>query len=288
MARFDWYQATIPAPVHDVLEALGSLKDGLQLARGRGMHGFAHEARLDDELGTVVKVWHGGCHPYPHVVFSGESTQAGVELIRTVYPDHKVSRADACEDFEQPVFDPIQSAMLQAAKQHRVKVDTRGDHLLTKEGRTLYLGSAKSACRMRLYDKAAQLRSQFAKDPLRLAEVPEHLVRLEAQVRPSDERAKRLFSTIEPSEVMGCSAWQREVWKLVMGLDVDPVQVRKPWRQADDDRAYAYLLAQYGKLLQRKCQEHGSWACLGMQIGHDLAERAKADSKRGPAHGSEE
>jgi hypothetical protein len=232
-------------------------------------------------VGTVAKVWHGGCHPYPHIVLSGDPTQPGVELIRATYPDHKVTRADACEDFDRPVFDPIQSAMLQAAKQHRVKVDTRGDHLLTKEGRTVYLGSVKSACRMRLYDKAAELRSKFAKDPIRLAEVPEHLVRLEAQVRPATDQAKRLFAQIEPSEVMGCSAWQREVWRLVMGLEVDPVEVRRPWRQADDDRAYAYMLAQYGKLLKRKFRENGSWECVGLQIGHDLAERAKAEAKRG-------
>lgn len=283
MARFDWYQATIPAPLNDVLEVLDGLQDGpetLQMKHGRGLHGFAHETALIGPDGVVAKVWHGGCHEYPHVVLSGEISQPGAELIRLHFPVHKVSRADSCEDFADPVFDAIQGAMLKAAQQHRVKVDTRGDHLLTKQGRTVYLGAAKSACRMRLYDKAAELRAKFAKQPQRLAEVPEHLVRLEAQVRPAGDRARTAFASIEPIDLMACAAWQREVWRLVTGMELNPVQVQKPWRQADDDRAYAYMLSQYGKLLQRRCADHGSWECLGLQIGADLAEMQKRRGNR--------
>jgi hypothetical protein len=79
---------------------------------------------------------------------------------------------------------------------------------------------------------------------------------------------------------MGSSPWLREVWKRVAGLDLEPVQVGKPWRQSDDDRAYAYMLAQYGGLLRRIHGDLGSWDMVGRQIGYDLAEREKA-SRRG-------
>ena len=161
-------------------------------------------------------------------------------------------------------------------KRLRVKVDTRGDHLLTKQGRTVYLGAPSSACRQRLYDKAAELRSKFAADPVRLAQVPEHLTRLEAQVRPQTREARERFASIEPLAVMGSSAWLRFVWQQVAGMELEPVQVGKVWRQSDDDRAYAYLLAQYGGLLRRMHADLGSWACVGAQIGHDLAEREAA------------
>lgn len=277
MARFDWYQATVPAPVNDVLEVLAGLSERVDLKHAKGKHGFAHETVLVDADGTVAKVWHGGCHEYPHAVFSGEQAQPGAELIRVKFPEHSVSRADACEDFADPVFDSIQEAMLTTAKAHRVKVGTAGDHLLTKEGRTVYLGSPKSVCRMRLYDKGAELRSRFARDPVRLSAIPEHLVRLEAQVRPATPDARRVFARMEPVEVMGCAAWLREVWRLVMGMELDPVEVRKPWRQSDDDRAYAFLLSQYGKVLQRLKDDLGSWECVGLQLGHDLAERHAAE-----------
>lgn len=286
MARFDWYQATIPAPVNDVLEVLHDLADQVHMRHAKGKHGYAHETVLNDQDGPIGKVWHGGTHEYPHAVFSGEQAQPGAELIRLRFPDHTVSRADACEDFDQPVYDSIQSAMLTTAKAHRVKVGTAGDHLLTKEGRTLYLGSPKSVCRMRLYDKAAELRSRFARDPIRLSTVPQHLVRLEAQVRPATSDARRVFARMNPVEVMGCAAWLREVWRLVMGMELEPVEVRRPWRQADDERAYAYLLSQYGKVLQRMKDDLGSWDCVGLQLGHDLAERQTAEKRAkglGPA-----
>jgi hypothetical protein len=206
--------------------------------------------------------------------------QPGCEIIRAAFPEHFVTRADAREDFgDDLAFDRIQSAMLDVAKAHRVKVDTRGDHLLTKVGRTVYLGSPASAVRQRLYDKAAELRSKFAADPVRLAQVPEHLTRLEAQVRPQTRDSRLKFASIEPVEVMGSSRWLRDVWRAVVGLELDPVQVGKPYRQSDDQRAYAYLLAQYGGLLRRMQGDLGSWACLGMQLGHDLAEADEARTK---------
>lgn len=277
MAAFDWYQATVPAPVDDVIGSLLELAPGAAIGHDKGHHGYAHTSAVCTSTeGAIARVWHGGTHEYPHVVISGEWAQPGVEVIRARFPEHYVTRADAREDFADPgAWDRIAPVMLDAAKQYRVKVDTRGDHLLTMEGRTLYLGSPSSACRQRLYDKAAQLRAKFAADPVMLASIPPHLARLEAQVRPQTKEARSEFATIEPMAVMGSSPWLRHVWKGVAGLDLEPVQVSKRYRQADDDRAYAYLLAQYGGLLRRRMVDHGSWAALGAQIGHDLAEREK-------------
>ena len=277
MAAFDWYQATVRAPVDDLLEALGSASERFGLTHGRGHHGYAHSTVLDAADGFRAQVWHGGSHVYPHAVLTGEAAQPGAELIRAVFPEHFVTRADAREDFgDLGAFDRILPELLQVAKAHRVKVDTRGDHLLTMQGRTVYLGAPSSACRQRLYDKAAELRARFAADPVKLAQVPENLARLEAQVRPQTLEARRMFASIEPLEVMGSSAWLREVWLRVAGLQLEPVQVGKPWRQASDDRAYAYMLAQYGGLMERLVADLGSWECFGLQLGHDLAEREKA------------
>jgi hypothetical protein len=281
VAGFDWYQATVPAPVNDVLEALHGLSERVSMEHGRGVQGYAHTTVLSDSNGPLGRVWHGGTHTHPHVVFSGEGSQAGAEQIRARFPEHYVTRADAREDFaDEGAFDRIAPVLLGAAQAHRVKVDTRGDHLLTMEGRTIYLGAASSACRQRLYDKAAELRAKFAADPVRLAQVPPHLARLEAQVRPQTRDARLHFATIEPVAVMGSSAWLREVWRGVVGLELEPVQVGKPWRQSDDDRAWAYLLAQYGGLLRRVKDDLGSWDCLGLQIGQDLETRDQAARRR--------
>jgi hypothetical protein len=277
VAGFDWYQATVPHPVDDVLEACFRLADRVELEHTKGTQGYACSTILRGVDGPLGRVWHGGTHAHPHVVFSGEGAQAGAELIRASFPQHRVTRIDAREDFaDAGAFDRMLPVLLSAAERHRVKVDTRGDHLLRQEARTVYLGAASSAVRLRQYDKAAELRSKFAADPVRLATVPEHLTRLEAQVRPQTAEARSAFASIEPLAVMGSSGWLRDVWEGVAGLRLEPVQVGKPWRQSDDDRAYAYLLAQYGGLLERIKANAGSWACVGEQIGYDLAERAKA------------
>jgi len=281
MASFDWYQATIPRPVDDVLEALSGLSEGLSLSHERGMHGYASAAVLGSlKEGPVARVWHGGTHEYPHAVLSSEWAQPGAELIRAAFPLHSVSRLDVREDFsDEGAFDAIQPHLLTAAAAHRLKVGTAGDHLLTMKGRTVYLGAASSAVRLRLYDKREEVLSKLPPGGAErhrawsaIAEgFPDHWTRLEAQIRPHTKEARVEFSTIEPVAALGCSRWMREVWKGVAGLDLLPVQVGRGWRPSDDERAYRYLLAQYGGLLRRMQQDAGSWECVGLQLGVDLA-----------------
>lgn len=281
MAAFDWYQATVREPVADVLEACMELGDRSHIEHTKGRQGYATVTRVVDAEGLLGQVLHGGSHEYPHVIFTSEGAQPGAELIRARFPAHQVTRVDVREDFAEPgAFDLMLPTLLAAAERHRVRVDTRGDHLLRKEARTVYLGAASSAVRMRQYDKAAELRSKFASDPVRLAAVPENLTRVELQVRPQTHSMREHFASIEPVAVMGSSAWSREVWAAIASMDLEPVQVGKLWRQSDDDRAYSYLLAQYGGLMQRLVGNLGSWPALGAQIGHDLVERSKAQRRR--------
>lgn len=281
MASFDWYQGTIPKPVDDVLEVLAGLAPNLKISHSRGLHGYATTTTLGNlSHGAVAKVWHGGSHPYPHAVVTGEWAQPGAELIRVAFPLHTVSRIDVREDYtDEGAFDSIQAKLLVVAADHRVKVGTAGDHLLTKKARTTYLGSPSSAVRLRLYDKAAEVLSKlppFGEERQRAyirlgIVVPEHWTRLEAQIRPATKEAKAELARIEPVDALGCSTWMREVWRAVAGLDLKPIQVGRGYRVADDERAYAYLLAQYGGVLRRMHRDAGSWECVGLQLGSDLA-----------------
>lgn len=278
MARFDWYQATVRAEVPDVRACLTALapRGGWEPVR-RAPHGYAFAERLVDANGRAAELWWGGTHAYPHATISGETAQAGAELLRTHCPGHSVSRADVCIDFADPgAYDRLQDISVCVARERRIKVDTRGDHLVTKQGRTCMLGANTSHTRLRLYDKAAELRHQFAADPIRLAEVPAELARLEVQVRPQTPEAKRAAAQADPVSLMGSAAWTRELMKQVAGLDIEPFEAGRPWRQSDDDRAYAALLAQYGGLLRRQSEALGSWACVGLQLGHDIEQRLEA------------
>jgi hypothetical protein len=181
---------------------------------------------------------------------------------------------DVCEDYSEPgAYDRLQDLALGVAREHGVKVGTAGDHLLTKQGRTVYLGAPTSHTRLRVYDKAAELRGQFQAQPEKLAQVPAELARFEVQVRPQTPMAKLAAAQADPVSLMGSSAWMRKLMQLVSGLDLEPFQAGRVWRQSDDTRAYAALLAQYGGLLRRVCADLGSWECVGKQIGLDLEER---------------
>jgi hypothetical protein len=278
MARFDWYQATVRASVPDVQACLADLELGAKWEPQRkAPHGYGFADRLVGADGPVASLWWGGCHEYPHLVLSGEPAQVGAILLRAGLPDHSVSRADACIDYAEPgSYERLQGIAVGVAREKRIKVGTAGDHLVTMQGRTLYLGATSSHTRLRLYDKAAELRGQFASDPVRLATVPDELARLECQVRPQTPEAKRAAAVVDPMVLMGSAAWMRELMRQVAGLDLHPFEAGKAWRQSDDDRAYAHMLAQYGGLLKRMHVDAGSWECIGLQIGADLQERDEA------------
>jgi hypothetical protein len=145
---------------------------------------------------------------------------------------------------------------------------------------TVFLGSPSSAVRLRQYDKAAELRAKFARNPVKLAEVPENLTRLEVQVRPVGLAIRRACASQPPLAFLGVSAWTREIWREIEGQELQPLQVTKAWRQSDDDRTYDYLLDKFGPLLLRKIEEHGSAHCFALQLQHDLAERQAAKRRR--------
>jgi hypothetical protein len=279
MARFDWYQATVRADVREVRDALAEGLTGGAPSwvhqRPRQGYGFADVLKAGDDV--AAQIWWGGVHAWPHVVLSGEEAQLGAEVLRARWPDaHTVSRVDSCIDYAEPgAYDRLQGMALQVAAEQRVRVDTRGDHLVTMKGRTVYLGAPTSHTRLRIYDKAEQLRAQFANDPQRLATVPDHLARFECQVRPHTPQARQIAARADAITVMGASKWMRVLMGLVAGLELEPFQAGRPWRQSDDDRAYAALLSQYGGLLKRIKADLGSWECVGLQLGHDLAERQR-------------
>ena len=270
---FDWYQGSAWTDPDTLRGILSEAARGLEWSSlERVPHGYAMGVRLSDDQGRVCDVWWGGHHHHPHFVASGASAQIVCDVIRSHLPDaHTVSRADPCIDYAIPgVYDVLQGIAIDVARDHKVKVGTAGDHLLTMQGRTLYLGAPSSHVRLRLYDKGAELRQQYAHMPDVLATIPDSLTRLEAQVRPKTPKAKLAAAKASPVELFGAAGWLRVLMRKVADLDISPFDAGPVWRRSDDDRAYAAMLAQYGNMLMRRLHDLGSAECLGLQIVHDL------------------
>lgn len=272
--RFDAYAATLRADVRDVLDAFEGLTPGAHWERlARAPLGYGFASQLVDPDGALGVLWWGGQHELPHASFQGDGTPAAAALLRECFPAHAVTRADPIfmESAQPGAYDVLQAAAASIARRHRVEVGTAGDHVVTLQGRTIYLGSPKSPVRLRLYDKAAELRATL-KDPRRLAAVPPELARMEAQIRPKGEQARSAAAVATPEELLGSAKWLRDLAGEVAGLEVERFDVRPTWRESDDSRAWQALLAQYGALLERVAAVQG-WECLGLQIRDDLAER---------------
>lgn len=281
MVRFDWYQATVTAQVQDLRSSLGELAEDGWERLSRVPHGYGFGDVLNDADGALLRLWWGGTHDQPHVVASGESAQRVAEHLREYFPAHRVTRADVCQDYAEPgAYDRLQELALGVARERGIKVGTAGDHLLTLKGRTLYVGSPASHARLRVYDKAEELRAKFAGQYAKLEAIPDQLARFEVQVRPQTVEAKAAASKAEPVALIGSAAWLRELWRQVEGAELEPFQAGAAWRASDDARAYAAMLPQYGAMLRRLRADLGSWDCVGLQIGHDLAELEAAKRLR--------
>lgn len=279
---WDWMQATVDGTVDDLLAGCLELAQGSpRLDHVRAPHGYATATVVKDDFGTVATVWHGGTHERPHVLFTSDAAVAGTHFLRTEYEGrHTPTRADARLDFSTAgAFDRMLPVAVEVARERRIKCFAQGDHFVTMKGRGIELGAKSSAVRMRLYDKAEEQRGKHARDPAKLLLIPDDWTRLEAQVRPETREGKVRLATVEPVALFGASLWLREVLKGVVGLELDPLAVTKPFRSSDDDRAWAYMLSQYGGLMERRMHDHGSWAALGSQIGYDLVERTVAARK---------
>jgi len=294
-AFFDWYAATIDDDPTHVVESLAGWL-GATWRYAKGMHGYTAGAELHRDGNLVARVIYGGNEDAaPHAWASGEDAAPFAAAVRALWPEHRVSRVDVAYDFrEGEPWDVLYTAAVDVAdhledgtmRAKRIKLATIGDWLRADEGypdgRTLYIGSMKSPVMARLYEKGKQMRKLL---PDQADKFPPGWVRLELQVRPK-KQARYDLAKLSPLAIWGTSKWARQLHARVMGQELAAVPVEQR-QAADDDRAWYYLLKQYGPLLRRMVDleeeritrdggylEPGArgvlWADLGRRLGSAL------------------
>jgi len=277
--RFDWYQATIPDDPITVVEAvLGHLAPGGEVRQGRGLHGYGQSftvSRADGDRAALI-LCGGNNGARPNAQATGAQAHEFASLVRELWPAHKVTRFDAAEDMAgEGAYETLEAVCRTLARERSLK----GRAIVpddVADGRTYYIGAAASDVRTRLYDKTAEQRRHLP--PERHDEIPDHWVRIEAQVRPRKE-AGFVAATLTPEQAWGCSAWTHELARRLFSLDVARVEMQAG-RESDHERAYRFMLQQYGPTLRRMLADLGSWDCVGLTIGDDLA-RIAARKLRG-------
>ncbi len=267
--RFDWYQATIQAHPMEVVEAIrDGLAGGGEVLEGRGLHGYRQSFTVKgadgDRVALVLCGGNNGAHPNAQATGAQAHQFAG--FVRDLWPAHKVTRFDAAEDLAgEGAYEALEGVCRALARERGLK----GRAIVpddVEDGRTYYVGAPASDVRTRLYDKTAELRAKLPPD--RHHEVPDHVARIEAQVRPRKE-AGYVAASLEPAQVWGCAAWTHELARRLFSLDVARVEMQAG-RESDHQRAYRFMLQQYGPTLRRMLADLGAWDCVGMTIGQDL------------------
>ena len=259
--RFDWMQATVREDPAEVSETIaGTLGGGLEPARGLNGYHRSNVVKRGDE--TLARVLYGGPNGWPHVITTGAASDDVVPVIRTAFAGmHEVTRMDSAQDFvKEGGYDELAVTMADLAGLHglaQMNVEsTRNGY----RSRTSYLGAPSSRVRVRLYEKGMFERQDGHND------APEHWFRLEAQIRPTGQNARRIAAELDAGGAWGMSRWTRQLAAIAMHLDVEPVTMQLR-REPDYMRALRALAKQYGATLQTALENEGSWDEVGRLLG---------------------
>jgi hypothetical protein len=295
--RHDWYQATIDPPagatVSQVLDVLASLGDECRPA-----YGLARMYRYEtgygvfrEDVGPVAHVLFGGQQGTVHAFASGDDTGPFVDLVRENFGDcHRVTRADAAQDLnEAGAYDRVRESLIPIAEHHRVSFLQYEDELDATAGRTQYMGSPRSNCRLRLYEKGLQqkalvraLSGGHVFQNMRILNPatgelvePENWTRIEAQVRPPDDLGKRWLASASAEEVWSCSPWLRDVGGALLSLQLEEF-VMTSRKKTGVDRALQVMAAQYQKAITKKMEQlGGSPEAFGVHLAALICENER-------------
>lgn len=284
MSHFDWYSGSYHGDHADFVGAICErLRAGVDGGREKGRHGFAHALRLRGDRGLHALVqWGGELHgDRVHAAFSGSRAGDGAALFRELVPQHRVSRVDVAEDVVgEGALRELQRLSGKVARSHGLKRcrvvpdDAAG-------GETIYVGSRSSPVFVRIYEKGKQLKATGEMvDAAQLAvDLKGHpvdsWVRCEIEVKPKSH-AKAAMSHLAAEAFWGTSPWSADLYHGLTGARVERVVVGSVWRPDDYTRTMRALVGQYGRFLEGLHSDLGSWSCVGLQLGDELAKAREA------------
>jgi hypothetical protein len=206
------------------------------------------------------------------MVGSGKGGINVSKICRTAYPEHRVSRADVCVDFDfNESFDHLAAAIKPIVANHGVKARYIGppDPPYT-EGRTLYYGASSSIVQVRQYEKGKKERAATETE---YPNASPGWTRVELQVRPHKAQ-KAWAASASPEELWGLSRWSQRVAGEVLSAHV-PFVPDASLRRLEAEASFEHCLRQYGSVFAEVAGQKGmSW--LVKRIADTVEQRTKA------------
>lgn len=274
---FDWYQCTIRNKVDNILECLGQIGEDIEFVQGQGIRQYERALHVQRGAETLAVLSYGGNNGSdPNLRSTGLSAALVAPLIKTDFPQHRVTRVDVAIDFSgERIFNEIHSAMDALHLEHGIYRRDFG-FASPENGRTYYLGSPKSPAQCRLYEKGKKeiREGNFNADPF--------WVRLEMQYRPR-QREKAKFAQFQPFEIWGCTKWSRNLLSSVIGMRPTPIRQEKPVDTSAEEKV-RYAFQQYRRHLEAIGEEEAHKILGELIFDKWRAKTSTADVERCTIH----
>lgn len=170
-----------------------------------------------------------------------------------------LTRCDIALDFESTskfrAFHNLQLDLMDYAKQKNIEnIQTVGDWLYEKKGRTLYIGSKQSATQIRLYEKSKE---QFEKGN---ENFPDNIVRLETQFRPTKLQRKHINSLC-PIKILRMNRNLVDLYSKYFNDSIEPIRISRPEKKTAKD-SLDYVLNQYKRVIFDYIDEVGYYSAI--------------------------
>lgn len=266
---FDWYSASIQAPVDAVADLLQLAYHGHVWEIATPRHGYTHSDKLVNPAGeAVLQLMYGGSSQRDkvHVVSSGVHAHRFAYAFRKAFPEHEVTRVDVAIDYdEEGAYRSLCGHGLAVATAISVSNTFIGqsgteDHETTAIGRTLYLGSRSSVSMLRIYEKGKK------DDKSR-----PNWVRAEFEFKPKTNRSA--FCQMSPLEIVNNTKLGRAFFsQLVTMVKSKPVKCGTIRVETDHERSLRHLKTQYKNIMLAELKRlDGCYESLGLSLLSDTA-----------------
>lgn len=266
---FDWYSASIQAPVGDVADLLQLSYPGHVWEISSPKNGYSHCDKLLNPAGeAVLQIMYGGSAQGSkvHAFSSGSHAHRFAWAVRKAFPIHEVTRVDVAIDYdEQGAWRSLHQHGLAVSRAVSVKNNYQGpsgeqDYEIAAEGRTLYVGSRSSVSMLRIYEKGQK------DDKTR-----PYWVRAEFEFKPKTNR--EAFCQMSPLEIVNNTKLGRAFFsQLVTLVKSKPVKCGTIRVETDHERSLRHLKNQYKNILLAELKRlDGCYESLGLSLLSDTA-----------------
>jgi DNA relaxase NicK len=258
--KFDCYSATFPVRPELLVQGISGAfpRACIRVERGKSQLRYEKADFLFDGLDELVcGVHHGGSNGPPHVRVQGFYSPDVATVLRGLWPDHSVSRADVALDFDSPgTWDTLARVCDRVAREYGLKWQTVGDFREDRDqlsGRTIYVGSRQSPVFIRLYEKGKKALSE-----LRVGDPSPSLdwCRLELEIKPKRRPIKSAASKWQPQQFWGLSKWSKKMLHSACGVEVERIMMTAR-KETDARRAVKHMAVQYRPAMEAVIIEEG-------------------------------